>query len=40
MEPIFFQIGKKAMFLQKLQHLLLGFYVTLALIFDISGDVI
>ena len=40
MEPTPFQIGKKTIFLQKIQHSLHGFYITLAFIFSVNKDVI
>ena len=40
MESTLLQIGKQAIFPQKVQYLLHGFYVTLTLILSIDEDVI
>ena len=40
MQPRLFQIGKKTILPQKIQHPLHGLYVALAFIFDLNEDVI
>ena len=40
MKPTVFQIGKKTILPQKIQHLLHGLYLALAFIFEINKDVI
>ena len=39
-KPVFFQIGKKLIFSQKIQHLLHSVYMTLAFIFGVNKYII
>ena len=40
MELTLFEIGKKTIFLQKIQHPLHGFHIALTFIFGVNKDVI